>query len=55
MVLLGIGLRLARHAGPDMDTPMLVFQTVVLMPESALSSPSRRFVAAGGKAGPYAS
>jgi len=32
MVLLGIGLLLLRHAGPDMDTPMLVFGTVVLMP-----------------------
>jgi hypothetical protein len=32
MVLLGIGLLSLRHAGPDMDTPMLVFGTVVLMP-----------------------
>ena len=32
MVLLGIGLLLLRHAGPDMETPMLVFGTVVLMP-----------------------
>jgi len=32
MVLLGIGLLLLRHAGPDMDTPMLFFGTVVLMP-----------------------
>lgn len=32
MVLLGIGFLLLRHAGPDMDTPMLVFGTVVLMP-----------------------
>ena len=32
MVLLGIGLLSLRRAGPDMDTPMLVFGTVVLMP-----------------------
>jgi hypothetical protein len=32
MVLLGIGLLSLRHAGPDMDTPMLVFGTMVLMP-----------------------
>jgi hypothetical protein len=32
MVLLGIGLLLLRHAGPDMDQPMLFFGTVVLMP-----------------------
>jgi hypothetical protein len=32
MVLLGIGLLTLRHAGPDMDTPMLFFGTVVLMP-----------------------
>lgn len=32
MVLLGIGLLLLRHAGPDMETPMLFFGTVVLMP-----------------------
>lgn len=32
MVLLGIGFLLLRHAGPDMDTPMLVLGTVVLMP-----------------------
>ena len=32
MVLLGIGLLMLRHAGPDMDTPMLFFGTVVLMP-----------------------
>jgi len=32
MVLLGIGLLSLRHAGPDMDQPMLVFGTVVLMP-----------------------
>ncbi len=32
MVLLGIGLLSLRHAGPDMDVPMLVFGTVVLMP-----------------------
>lgn len=32
MVLLGIGLLLLRHAGEDMETPMLVFGTVVLMP-----------------------
>jgi hypothetical protein len=32
MVLLGIGLLNLRHAGPDMDVPMLVFGTVVLMP-----------------------
>jgi len=32
MVLLGIGLLSLRHAGPDMDTPMLFFGTMVLMP-----------------------
>jgi hypothetical protein len=32
MVLLGIGLLSLRHAGPDMDTPLLFFGTVVLMP-----------------------
>jgi hypothetical protein len=32
MVLLGIGLLSLRHAGPDMETGMLVFGTVVLMP-----------------------
>ena len=32
MVLLGIGLLSLRHAGPDMDTPMLFFGTLVLMP-----------------------
>ena len=32
MVLLGIGLLSLRPAGPDMDEPMLVFGTVVLMP-----------------------
>jgi hypothetical protein len=32
MVLLGIGFLLLRHAGPDMDTPMLVLGTVILMP-----------------------
>jgi len=32
MVLLGIGLLSLRHAGPDMETPMLFFGTVVLMP-----------------------
>jgi hypothetical protein len=32
MVLLGIGLLLLRHAGPDLETPMLFFGTVVLMP-----------------------
>jgi hypothetical protein len=32
MVLLGIGLLTLRHAGPDMDTPMLFFGTIVLMP-----------------------
>ena len=32
MILLGIGLLTLRHAGPDMDVPMLVFGTVVLMP-----------------------
>jgi len=32
LVLLGIGFMLLRHAGPDMDTPMLVLGTVVLMP-----------------------
>jgi ABC-type multidrug transport system fused ATPase/permease subunit len=32
MVLLGIGLLLLRNAGPEMQTPMLFFGTVVLMP-----------------------
>lgn len=32
LVLLGTGLMLLRHAGPDMETPMLVFGTIVLMP-----------------------
>jgi hypothetical protein len=32
MVLLGIGFLLLRHAGPDMETPMLVLGTVTLMP-----------------------
>lgn len=32
LVLLGIGLLMLRHAGPDMRTPMLVLGTVVLMP-----------------------
>jgi hypothetical protein len=32
LVLLGGGLLLLRHAGPDMSTPMLVLGTVVLMP-----------------------
>lgn len=32
LVLLGIGFLLLRHAGPDMDTPMLVLGTVILMP-----------------------
>ncbi len=32
MVLLGIGLLQLRHAEPDLNTPMLVFGTVVLMP-----------------------
>ena len=32
MVLLGIGLLSLRHAGPDMEVPMLVFGTIVLMP-----------------------
>lgn len=32
MILLGIGLLTLRHAGTDMDVPMLVFGTVVLMP-----------------------
>jgi hypothetical protein len=32
LVLLGIGLLLLRHAGPDMTTPMLVLGTVILMP-----------------------
>jgi hypothetical protein len=32
LVLLGIGLLLLRHAGPEMGTPMLVLGTVVLMP-----------------------
>jgi hypothetical protein len=32
MILLGAGLLLLRHAGPDMDTPMRVLGTVILMP-----------------------
>lgn len=32
MILLGVGLLLLRHAGPEMDTPMLVLGTLVLMP-----------------------
>ena len=32
LVLLGIGLLLLRHAGPEMETPMLLLGTVVLMP-----------------------
>lgn len=32
MVLLGIGLLMLRHAGPETDTPMLILGTVVLMP-----------------------
>jgi hypothetical protein len=32
LVLLGMGLLSLRHAGPDMDVPMLVFGTVMLMP-----------------------
>jgi hypothetical protein len=32
LVLLGIGFLLLRHARPDMDTPMLVLGTVILMP-----------------------
>lgn len=32
LVLLGSGLLLLRHAGPDMDVPMLVFGTVCMMP-----------------------
>ncbi len=32
MVLLGIGLLTLRHAGPDMDVPMLVLGTIALMP-----------------------
>jgi hypothetical protein len=32
LVLLGFGLLSLRHAGPDMDTPMRFFGTVVLMP-----------------------
>lgn len=32
MVLLGIGLLLLRNAGPDMNVPMLVLGTVILMP-----------------------
>lgn len=32
MVLLGIGLLSLRHAAPDMEVPMLVFGTIVLMP-----------------------
>ncbi len=32
LVLLGTGMLLLRHAGPDMDTPMLTLGTVILMP-----------------------
>jgi hypothetical protein len=32
LVLLGVGLLFLRNAGPDMNIPMLVFGTVVLMP-----------------------
>jgi len=32
LVLLGIGFLLLRHAGPDMETPMLVLGTIILMP-----------------------
>lgn len=32
LVLLGIGCLMLRHAGPDMDTPMLVLGTLILMP-----------------------
>lgn len=32
LVLLGVGFLLLRHAGPDMETPMLVLGTVILMP-----------------------
>jgi len=32
LVLLGIGFLLLRHARPDMETPMLVLGTVILMP-----------------------
>jgi len=32
LILLGAGFFLLRHAGPEMDTPMLVLGTVALMP-----------------------
>lgn len=32
LVLLGVGLLQLRHAGPEMDVPMLVFGTLALMP-----------------------
>jgi hypothetical protein len=32
LVLLGLGLLSLRHAGPDMEVPMLVFGTLMLMP-----------------------
>lgn len=32
LVLLGVGLLLLRHSNPEMETPMLFFGTVVLMP-----------------------
>jgi len=32
LVLLGIGCLMLRHAGPDMETPMLVLGTLILMP-----------------------
>ena len=51
MVLLGIGLLSLRHAGPDMDTPMLFFGTVGVDAGNRLYHLSRRFVAAGGEAG----
>jgi hypothetical protein len=32
LVLLGTGFMLLRHAGPDLDEPMLIFGTIALMP-----------------------
>ena len=32
LVLLGSGFMMLRHAGPDLDEPMLIFGTIALMP-----------------------
>ena len=51
LVLLGIGFLLLRHAGPDMDTPMLVLGTVILMPGIGFIHLGRNHVGAGFPAG----